>query len=351
MAQNNSQNYDLIDIFKLIFSLCIVALHVGLNSCLDETANWYTVHLIFRLAVPFFFMVSGFFYGRMILQENTDVKQKSGTYISRLLFPLTFWLLVSLPFEILNLYNSDTWNGISQTIIILIKKILFYPWGALWYLHAIIVAVFILQFFYARKNYYLPVILGAILYSFALISNSYYYAVQDNQFLSKVVNTYMNIFISSRNGIFVGFLYISLGVLLAKLTQEERILKIRYNIPLLLLSYFILFIEVKILRNKTAFEDHSLFIIMPVLSFLLVMLILNHKSNGRHILLRNMSTFIYLSHRPLINIVLLSIPIIKRLYKIDTVIELFIAVTAFSIVLFFILNQSQSKFVKRIMLK
>ena len=51
-----------IDIVKFIFSICIIALHTLVLDSFNSDINWYVTHCIFRLAVPFFFVTSGFFF-------------------------------------------------------------------------------------------------------------------------------------------------------------------------------------------------------------------------------------------------------------------------------------------------
>lgn len=59
--ETNKRNYNFIDILKFFFMLCVIALHCHIELVFGR-AGWYVLHCIFRLAVPFFFVASGFFF-------------------------------------------------------------------------------------------------------------------------------------------------------------------------------------------------------------------------------------------------------------------------------------------------
>lgn len=52
-----------VDIFKFLFSICILALHTNIVHNFPVKLQWYITHLIFRLGVPFFFCTSDIFLG------------------------------------------------------------------------------------------------------------------------------------------------------------------------------------------------------------------------------------------------------------------------------------------------
>ena len=61
------EEYYSIDLFKFIFALVIVSIHTRLFESVSGVINWYWLNTICNLAVPFFFVTSGFlFYNRYI---------------------------------------------------------------------------------------------------------------------------------------------------------------------------------------------------------------------------------------------------------------------------------------------
>lgn len=335
----NNSKYGYIDIFKFIFSICIIAIHTGLLYDTNPTINWYLTHMILRLAVPFFFITSGFFYGRKLLKSKSKIDDTTKSYIKRLLYPMIFWLLISLPFTILNTYDGN----IISTFLHIIQKILFYPWGALWYVLALIIAVMILSKFYKNDKFYFPLLIGFLLYTFALIANSYYFVIIDRLLIKKIVDLYIKIFISSRNGIFVGIFYVSLGVILSKLQKEKKLLTKKENIIGLIITYFAYIIEIYIVNHKPILDDSSLFIFLPIFIFLLVSFLIQLNNNKEYKNLRDYSIGFYLMHYPIINIIRIFIPGLNG-YK------CFLLVLFFSMIICSILFKIKSKFIKKIML-
>ena len=55
------QNYPAMDWMKMICSFLVVAIHTSVLSSFSETADFFLTGIVCRIAVPFFFMVSGFF--------------------------------------------------------------------------------------------------------------------------------------------------------------------------------------------------------------------------------------------------------------------------------------------------
>lgn len=54
MRNSLSSEKKIIDILKLFFSFCVVATHTDLLNNLPSDIAWWIMHLVFRLAVPFF---------------------------------------------------------------------------------------------------------------------------------------------------------------------------------------------------------------------------------------------------------------------------------------------------------
>lgn len=56
-----SKEYNFVDFMKFFFMLCVIAIHSHVENIFGRY-SWYITHCIFRLAVPFFFVASGFFF-------------------------------------------------------------------------------------------------------------------------------------------------------------------------------------------------------------------------------------------------------------------------------------------------
>ncbi len=197
-------------------------------------------------------------------------------------------------------------EGIKYAVLYCGRSVIFYPVGALWFIQACIVAVWIIYFFYKFDIQKLILPISIILYVFAMICNSYYFLVSDTV-IGNLIDNFLLITASARNGIFVGVFYIYLGFLINK--ADEYVKKNNFNkiylAILLVISYCIYILEVILLNGKESKDDGSLFIILPLFSFLLVLFCVQFKSISlKSIVLRNLSTGIYLLHSPLLNLII-----------------------------------------------
>ena len=75
-SQKERKENHTIDFLKLFFALCIVGIHTDLVKIFpSEHTQWYVMQVVFRMGVPFFFVVSGYFLGRK-LWNCTDRKEQ-----------------------------------------------------------------------------------------------------------------------------------------------------------------------------------------------------------------------------------------------------------------------------------
>lgn len=90
LKHSNSNIYFLIDVLKLFFCICIIGIHTEIFSNINADLNWYVVHCVFRIAVPFFFAVAGFFYGSKIMKNKDKIFEITKSYLTRLFIPFLF---------------------------------------------------------------------------------------------------------------------------------------------------------------------------------------------------------------------------------------------------------------------
>lgn len=292
--QTDRQDIASVDIVKFFLAICIVFIHGNGLTFLPDFWNYFVEKFVLRVAVPFFFVSSGYFL-RITLDKGKSIK----SYCLRLLKPLiVFELLNTLLQEAINLKNG---TGLVEVIYDAIKHILFYPYGAMWFLQACIVGALLLYIFYKREKLRWGFAVGLALYCFALLCNNYYFLVQGNGILETAVKGYMQIFLSARNGLFVGLLFLSMGFLIHdwKLASKKNILVI---MGCLLAIYAF---EILLIYDKNTLDDGALFVTHILLIPCIFCCVLNihvNMASSVSVLLRNLSTGIYMLHRLLLTI-------------------------------------------------
>lgn len=314
-------NYTTIDLAKFIFSIFIVMLHLHVADLSD--ASWFYNNFLFRIAVPFFFVASGYFYGRKI-----DVKKRAESYkcllrfLKRLLLPYCFWLLLNIALVSIKLLMAG--KSILSIILFVGHSTLVYPVGALWYVYACMLGAIILYILQIRLklNLNLILVIAILLYSFALVANSYYWVIKDS-FFCVFVDYYIQLFNTARNGLFVGFPIMFLGYYIAQNESNFCFLTInKIIVPVCILSFFVSMMESYLNLTKPFVDEASLYIgyLFFIPSFFILMKNCSINISDKFSLyLRNLSAGIYFSHRALyyIELIIISILNIKENYYVS----------------------------------
>lgn len=302
-----NNKYELMDILKFICAIFVIGIHSNIMGNPDSNIQWYIVHVIFRISVPFFFICSGFLFGRKYFTNNKNLKEICKKQLKRLYIPFIFWMIISLPYSFI-VTQGDTFL---IKILKLLQQALFYPWGSLWFMLALIVSIYIEYLFLKKGKLKHAIILSILLFVIGILGNSYYFILNDP--LKKIMDLYLKIFISTRNGIFVGFPLFTAGVVIAKNEKLiEKISKMKIYIALVLII-IIQIGEVTFIRNKNYTDDHSLFFTTIFVASMLLILCIKYKDiRLKKIdtkLLRNLSTGIYFMQAPIIRYTLLILNI------------------------------------------
>ena len=136
-----------------------------------------------------------------------------------------------------------------------------------------------------------------MLYSWALLCNNYFFVVQGTLF-EPYIQVFMNLCLSARNGIFVGFVYMVIGLFIAKKNV---------HIPrcCVIISVVVYLLEIYFLRYKATLDDSALYIsqllLVPVVFIKSSRFSLNI-SDATSLMFRKFSIGVYLLHRPVISI-------------------------------------------------
>lgn len=62
LARRSKQD-NTIDFLKFVFAIFVVGIHTGILGNGESFISWFLIHWLFRIAVPFFFVTSGYYLG------------------------------------------------------------------------------------------------------------------------------------------------------------------------------------------------------------------------------------------------------------------------------------------------
>lgn len=235
MPPNKNDRNQTADIFRVLLIFMVVAIHVDVFSSIKEL-NFFTVDGYFRMAVPIFFIINGYFFQCYV----TD-KQLFRKWLYRVLLLFVVWQIIYLPMY----FPAD---GLTPRHIAVFISELLFGYHHLWYIAAMATGGIIL---YYLKDFKKILFLCVALYLTGWLLQYIRVFLNADGTMFKIFSQYW-IF---RNGLFFGFPMMYIGAYIAKNNLVER-LSIKKCAFALILSFIVLSLEIG-LTNHYLFTKMS----------------------------------------------------------------------------------------------
>ena len=302
-AIQSRQSYPGIDLTRFVCALLVVGIHVypfGNNGDPMLTELNFLVQVwLGRISVPFFLICTGFF-----LFRDTDrtpfPADKIRKYEKKLLRLYLLWTLLYFPLilkEIILVHPQGIASGLMRVVRNLLLSGSYYH---LWYLQSALVAIAIvglLRHRGVRVQRMLPFAL--LLFLIGLLPQTYFGILMRLRARIPVVwkawEVYEQIFVTTRNGIFEGFLYIAIGAWFA---QCPRSIPLKGAAAGFVLSMALALAELLVSRHLRWLREPDLYAFQVPCAFFLFSMASqlplkesNHWSHLRH--LANITYFIH----------------------------------------------------------
>lgn len=290
------KQYPSLDIMKFLMALLIMLSHTQSEYALDGSTLLHYLLATSNLGVPFFFACSGFLFFSKIEQIGKD--EQNAYYKKWSLRIGKMYLCWSTIYFIFVLYNWITKGATGNDILSYIHKCLVsstYP--TIWFLPALWIGVTIAYFLYRKKvaiNYI--IILSMFLYAICSLGDSYSNVICSNNYIKEVWQWYVNTFMTFRNGLFEGFSFVSIGLILAVKDRKEML---SFNLCMSLLFCILYMGESFLIKTQNLSPNtHSGYLLLPA-TFFVMRFLLDLRLPSRPIVLelRNLSMIIFLSQR------------------------------------------------------
>ncbi|MHC3994924.1 acyltransferase family protein [Thiomicrolovo sp. ZZH C-3] len=216
-----------LDILKLVMAFMVIGLHAHFLHDFTEVGNFLTCYGVFRVAVPMFLLINGFYFYDVLRKRN------SANWLKRIIYLYLFWML----------FYSYFWfslSGVSLVELLLQAKFIIFGYYHLWYLPAIFGAA-ILVIVLQRISY--KFMIFAILISFSLGTMMQY--AGNYHIFGSFVDKVFNITLVHRSFLFFAFPFFATGFLINKFKIHTKISSMNFfilslvaTIVLLSESYF-----------------------------------------------------------------------------------------------------------------
>ncbi len=303
--KKESQGYPLIDKMRVIAAILVAAIHISPFILISENTDFFITRIIARLAVPFFFMTSGFFLFSDTYPTLTKIK--------RTLTDLLKWYILAsilyIPLLLYNDYFSQTDFSVNLIRDIFIDGTFYH----LWYFPAVIIGiimVLILKKLFSTKTCF---IITGILYFIGLCGDSYYEVFIHIPIVNTWIEWLFQYMDYTRNGFFFAPLFLMIGILLR---EQKSKLKLSANITFFIFAFLSMSIEAILVHNFHLFKHDAMYVFLPLVSYFLFSLLIRKKGK-RYRSLKDISLYLYILHPFMIVIVRL----LGKLTHISSLIE------------------------------
>lgn len=298
------KNYNSIDAAKLIGAILIVTIHVepfgfaAPRQTYIAALNFLVQHYLARIAVPFFFVTSGFLLYRKTSYKDFDTEY-TVRYLKRILRLYLVWTIIYFPVILPGLLNNE--KGLLYAVLKYIRDIVFVgSYAHLWYFPALIFAVALTSFLLSKKVSPLTILLiSAVLYFFGLFAQSWYGFILPVKLLSPeiwiVLKQAEKIIVTTRDGLFDAFFFVSMGMYIA--FSDIRI-KPEKAASLFGISMLALLIETLILQRLGFAREHDMYLFLGPSVFFLFCFLIDVELTDSPIYkkMRSLSTLIFCIH-------------------------------------------------------
>ena len=206
-----------IDLFRLYCAVLVVAIHTSPFMDQNNKLGFISTQVIPRIAVPFFFIVSGYYY----IQNLEKGKKCISSTIWKVFKLYTFWSIIYLTRNFILFVTKDaiTLQSIKGFIVNNLVNYLFYGTEYhLWYFIGLLVSLFVVGISYKFKVQKIIFVLSIFLYILGLFGESYYYIGDKIPVISTLIN--LSFFTTIRRVFLMGFPFFTSGFFVYKLKDK-----------------------------------------------------------------------------------------------------------------------------------
>jgi len=269
----NSRNITL-DILKIVLALFVILLHSFFLKEHNEKISFIFVNGVFRIAVPIFFIINGYFFHYFV----TNNKLRS--WLTRVIKLYLIWMFLYSPIWFKMNFKKDI-------VSILVG------YHHLWYLKAIILCGLTLSLFHRNKQKIL--LIPVFFITGVMIEYIGNYDICGSNYL---VCKLSNITAVHRNFLLLGFPFFAIGYIIKNNKWEKKI-KMKNLIIMLIVSFFFLILESLINYTQINYQGFDNLFSLILVAPLVFLFFINQPMKSSFVNSKQISLFstsLYLIH-------------------------------------------------------
>lgn len=268
-----------LDWFRVVCAVLVIAIHTSPLASVSKEADWFLTRVIARVAVPFFFLATGYFSQERLRQAGI------GKSLRKLALLYAAAILLYLP---LNLYAGSLHNISPWTLLQdLLLDGTFYH---LWYFPAVIIGLLLVRGLTRLLGWKGAGAAAVILYLIGLGGDSWYGLAVRLPGIGRFYTALFSVMDYTRNGLFFAPLYLWMGGCLHERMPDRGTAAVG-----LLLSGCAMAAEAVLLRHGGICRFDSMYLSLVPVSLCLFSL-LAADSHGDRKDLRRFSLVLYVIH-------------------------------------------------------
>lgn len=289
MNSNKNLKINSINYMKLICAFLVIAIHTHPFEDINKVLYYSFSEVLVRIAVPFFFVSSGYFY----IKNKCNLSK----YIKRLLTVYISWSIIYFIIQLPSYIASNT------SLINIAKNFIvsFFIYGSsyhMWYMVALIMCVLITSIFYKLNKMKLLYILSIGLYIIGVIGGAYYKIGSQIPILSNLYN--FSLYLQVRRYLLMGLPFFMLGYLIDEIKEIPKNINITTIITIILFILEIIIVNILNLQRDIVI---TFFLYPLMLQIFILCLKFTLQNSSFKINTGKLSSFIYFVH-PLIILVI-----------------------------------------------
>ncbi len=290
---SEKKEYRALDFLKFVAAFLVVAIHIPPFEEIAPVFSHELQQVICRMAVPFFFVCTGYFIGEKITDKDRVKK-----YLFHIIKMYVWWSLLYLIPIIDRFWKKK--RSIAANILELVRR--FFVIGSyiqLWYLLATVVAVLVLYLLVARFRWSVKGIISVavLLYLIGVCHNTYRHVFDNVLPAASEIKWYLSVFATARNGIFFGFPFVTMGYLFW--AKSDHIRKMTYGWHTVFFLVLMM-LEEWIVTQMIGESSHDMYFLTPLVTANLFLAAaffpVSERMDVAAKIMRELSTEIFLLH-------------------------------------------------------